>query len=195
MAKEKVSTDEKFQKQDLDLFETLLAIDKKDYGYYDRLSEEQKKKFVPYMMTHWVSTVKSSSDVQGFYVMSTDGAVNKHLFNEHVQRHPKLQWLMFCAASLGAGKQYHQWIPHLKIGVTSLRDNAKISDVIDYFTKIYPKYSSEDIMTISEAYVLEHKKMHFLAKTYPNLKYSDIKTLASVITEADIEKYEKESGN
>ena len=195
MAKAKVSVDEKFDKQDLDLFETLLAIDKKDYSYYDRLTEEQKKKFVPYMMTHWVSTVKSSSDIQGFYVMSTDGAVNKHLFNEYVQRHPKLQWLMFCAASLGAGKQYHQWIPHLKIGVTSLRDNAKISDIIDYFTKIYPKYSSEDIMAISEAYVEEHKKMHFLAKTYPNLKYSDIKTLASIITEEDIQQYEKESGN
>jgi hypothetical protein len=37
--------------------------------------------------------------------------------------------------------------------------------------------------------------MYFLAKIYPNLKYSDIKTLANVITEADIEKYEKESGN
>ena len=195
MAKEKTSVDEKFQKQDLDLFETLLALDKKDYGYYDRLSEEQKKKFVPYMMTHWMSTVKSSPDIQGFYVMSTDGAANKHLFNEHVQRHPKLQWLMFCAASLGAGKQFHQWIPHIKIGVTSLRDNAKVSDIIDYFTKIYPKYNSNEIMEMSEAYVLEHKKMHFLAKTYPNLKYTDIKTLANIITEEDIQKYEKESGN
>jgi hypothetical protein len=102
---------------------------------------------------------------------------------------------MFCAGSLGAGKQYHQWIPHLKIGVTSLRDKVKISDIIDYFTKIYPKYSSDDIMTMSEAYVLEHKKMYFLAKIYPNLKYGDIKILANIITEADIEKYEKESGN
>jgi hypothetical protein len=195
MAKAKTPTEEKFQNQELDLFETLLALDKKDYGYYDRLSEEQKKKFVPYMMTHWMSTVKSSSDIQGFYVMSTDGAANKYLFNEHVQKHPKLQWLMFCAASLGAGKQYHQWIPHIKIGVTSLRDNAKISDIIDYFTKIYPKLSSDDIMSMSEAYIAEHKKMHFLAKTYPNLKYTDIKTLANIITEADIEKYEKESGN
>ena len=195
MAKAKVSVDEKFQNQDLDLFETLAALDKKDYSYYDRLSEEQKKKFVPYMMTHWMSTVKSSSDIQGFYVMSTDGAANKHLFNEYVQRHPKLQWLMFCAASLGAGKQFHQWIPHIKIGVTSLRDNAKISDIIDYFTKIYPKLSSEDIMSMGEAYIEEHRKMHFLAKVYPNLKYSDIKTLANIITEADIEKYEKESGN
>ena len=195
MAKAKVSVDEKFQNQDLDLFETLAALDKKDYSYYDRLSDEQKKKFVPYMMTHWMSTVKSSSDIQGFYVMSTDGAANKHLFNEYVQRHPKLQWLMFCAASLGAGKQFHQWIPHIKIGVTSLRDNAKISDIIDYFTKIYPKLSSEDIMSMGEAYIEEHRKMHFLAKVYPNLKYSDIKTLANIITEADIEKYEKESGN
>lgn len=38
MAKEKLSADEKFTKQDFDLFEALTAIDKKDYAYYDRLS-------------------------------------------------------------------------------------------------------------------------------------------------------------
>jgi len=36
MAKAKVSADEKFEKQDFDLFEALSAIDNKDYGYYDR---------------------------------------------------------------------------------------------------------------------------------------------------------------
>ena len=47
MAKEKVSADEKFQNQDFDLFEALNAIDKKDYNWYQKLSDDQKKKFVP----------------------------------------------------------------------------------------------------------------------------------------------------
>jgi hypothetical protein len=62
MAKEKVATDEKFDKQDFDLFEALSALDKKDYGYYDRLTTEQQKKFVPFMMLHWMSAIKGSSD-------------------------------------------------------------------------------------------------------------------------------------
>ena len=61
MAKEKVSQDEKFENQDFDLFEALAAIDKKDYHWFDNLSEAQQKKFVPYMMLHWVSAVKGKA--------------------------------------------------------------------------------------------------------------------------------------
>ena len=57
MAKEKLSVDEKLEKQDFDLFEAITAIDKKDYGYYDRLTPEQQKKFVPFMMVHWISYI------------------------------------------------------------------------------------------------------------------------------------------
>ena len=48
-----VPTDEKFDKQDLDLFEVLAALDKKDYDFFDRLSPEQQKKFVPFTMIHF----------------------------------------------------------------------------------------------------------------------------------------------
>ena len=50
MARAKTPTDEKFEKQDFNLFESIAAIDKKDYGYYDRLTSEQQRKFVPFMM-------------------------------------------------------------------------------------------------------------------------------------------------
>ena len=72
MAKEKLSADEKFEKIDFDLFEALTAIDKKDYSYYDRLTVEQQKKFIPFMMIHWISAVKANSDIQSYYLQSTD---------------------------------------------------------------------------------------------------------------------------
>ena len=46
----KLAPDEKLEKQDFNLFEAIAAIDKKDYDYYDRLTPEQQKKFVPFMM-------------------------------------------------------------------------------------------------------------------------------------------------
>ena len=85
MAKEKLSKDEKFEKVDFDLFEALSALDKKDYGYYDKLTEEQQKKFVPYMMLMWMSAIKGSSALSGYYVMNTEYAANKYFFNENVR--------------------------------------------------------------------------------------------------------------
>ena len=103
MAKEKVSVDEKFENQDLDLFQVLAALDKKDYGYFDKLSEVQQKKFVPYMMLHWMSAIKASGDLQTYYLRSVDYHANKFIFNEHVQQHPKLVWLMLCLCVFTVG--------------------------------------------------------------------------------------------
>lgn len=193
--KKSTPVDEKFVAQDFDLFDALTAMDKKDYGYYDRLTEEQQKKFVPYMMTHWMSAIKGSGDVQGYYLRSVDYHANKHLFNEYVQKHPKLQWYMLCASSPGLGKQFHQWIPHLGSKVTSLKEPAKTKDIKEYYTKIYPKVDSDDIDEIAKAFVVEHKRKCYLAETYPNLKQSDIEVLSQLVTEEDIKQYEKDRGN
>jgi len=193
--KKTTPTEEKFEGQDFNLFDALLAMDKKDYGYYDRLTEEQQKKFVPYMMTHWMSAIKGSGDVQGYYLRSVDYHANKHLFNEYVQKHPKLQWYMLCASSPGLGKQFHQWIPHLGSKVTSLKEPAKVKEIKEYYTKIYPKVDSDDIDEIAKQFVVEHKRKCYLAETFPNLKQSDIEVLSQLVTDEDIKQYEKDRGN
>ena len=193
--KKSTPTDEKFEAQDFNLFDALAAMDNKDYGYYDRLTEEQQKKFVPYMMTHWMSAIKGSGDVQGYYLRSVDYHANKHLFNEYVQKHPKLQWYMLCASSPGLGKQFHQWIPHLGSKVTSLKEPAKVKEIKEYYTKIYPKADSDSIDEISKQFVIEHKRKCYLAETFPNLKQSDIEVLSQLVTDEDIKQYEKDRGN
>lgn len=193
--KKSTPTDEKFEKQDFDLFKALEALDKKDYSYYDRLTDEQQRKFVPFMMTHWMSQIKSSGELSGYYVMSVNHYANEHLFNENVMKHPKLQWLMLCASSPGLGKQFHQWVPHLSSKVASLKETPKEKEVREYFSKIYPKASEANLYAISEAFVLEHKKKVYLAQQFPNLKHEDIETLANLITDDDIRKYEQDRGN
>lgn len=195
MAKEKVQADEKFENQDFDLFQALIAIDKKDYGYYDRLTVEQQKKFVPFMMLHWVSAVNGGKDIQSYYLQSTDYHANKYLFNENVQKHPKLQWLMLCSASPGVGKQFHQWIPHLKDKVAKLREKPKTKEIKEYYKKIYPRASDSDLTLLSEGYVDEHRKKMYLANKFPTLKFDEIETLSGLITDQDIEDYEKDWGN
>jgi hypothetical protein len=190
-----VPVDEKFQDQDLDLFEVLAALDKKDYGYYDRLSPEQQKKFVPFMMIKWMSAIKGSEGASRYYVMSTNEYANKYLFNEYVQKHPKLQWQMLCAASPGIGKQFHQWIPQIKEKVSLLREPAVQKDIKDYYKKIYPKASDGDITEISKAFVADQKRKMYFAKVFPDMKIEDIEVLSGLVTDEEIEQYEKDRGN
>lgn len=195
MAKEKLSQDEKFEKVDFDLFEALAAIDRKDYSYYDRLSHEQQKKFVPFMMLHWVSAIKGNRDIQSYYLQSTDYHANKYLFNEQVQKHPRLQWLMLCAASPGVGKQFHQYIPHIKDRVSKLKDHAKHKDIKDYYKKIYPRESDSLIDKITDQFVAKHKKKMYLASRFTEMKLDEIELLSDIISDEDIEEYEKSLGN
>lgn len=197
MAKKKQATpkDEKFEKQDFNLFEALAALDKKDYDYYDRLTPEQQKKFVPFMMIHWMSAIKSSGDLARYYVISTNEHANTYLFNESVMKHPKLQWYMLCASSPGLGKQFHQWIPHIKERVSKLREPAKAKDIKEYYKKIYKTASDSDLTMLSEVFVENHKRKMYLAERFPNMKFEDIELLGDIITDEDIDKYEQELGN
>jgi hypothetical protein len=179
LAKVKTPVDEKFEKQDFNLFEAITAIDKKDYGYYDRLTPEQKGK----------------RELSQYYLQSVDYHANTHLFNENVIHHPKLQWLMLCAASPGIGKQYHQWIPHIKAGVSKLKDSAKPKDIKDYYKKIYPKLTAGDLTEIANAFCVQHKRKMYLAEKFPELKFDEVELLSELVTDNEIKEYEKELGN
>lgn len=183
------------QPDDLNLFQILEALDKKDYGYYDRLTAEQQKKFVPYMMLMWMSCVKANSSISRYYAMSVNEYANKHLFNEYIQKHPKLQWLMLCSSSPGIGKQFHQWIPHINSSVSKLKTAPKEKDVREYFKKIYASLDNDELNEITNTWVTEQKRKLYLAELFPTLKLSDIETLNSIITDDDIKDYERNRGN
>jgi hypothetical protein len=193
--KKSTPADEKFEKIDFDLFEAITALDKKDYDYYDRLTTEQKKKFSPYMMLHWMSTIKGNGMLQSYYLQSTNINANKHMLDGNVTDHPKLQWLMLCAASPGMGKQFHQWIPNLSGKISQLKETPKEKDVVEYYTKIYPKASDSDRKALASVFVEAQKTKVYLAKKFPHLKIEDIETLSQIVTDEDIKQYEKDSGN
>jgi hypothetical protein len=190
-----IPADEKLENQDFPLFDALLALDKKDYGYYDRLSEVQQQKFVPFMLIKYLSYIKGSGEIAGYYLRSTDYHANKYFFNENVMKNPKLQWLMLCAASPGLGKQFHPWMPQIKERVSILKEKAVLKDIKDYYTKIYPKADTESITEISKEFVKEQHKKAYLAELYPSMKIADIEILSQTVTDEEIEQYERDRGN
>jgi len=195
MVTKKVQTDEKLTDTDFPLFPALEALDRKDYAWLDKLTDEQRKKFSSFMMTHWMSTIKSNKDLQSYYLQSVNHYANKYLLNETINKHEKLQWLMLCAASPDMGKQFHQWIPHIRQKVSMLEEEAKSKEIKEYYKKIYPKADEEQITSLSEEYLRLQKRKVYLADQFPNMKFTDIETLNEIVSDTDIKLYEKEKGN
>jgi len=132
-------------------------FDRKHRGFYDELTDEERKKFSNYLMIRWGSSVQGSSDLQSFYVISTNQRLNRHFFA--INRHPKLQWLCATTVSPDMGCHEHPWIsPKKKDAGTSesrkalmaLYPNMKMSD-IDLMSRI------NDVKTIRSC-LREHGK-------------------------------------
>ena len=94
----------------LDIRNEMAQFDRKNREFYDSLTEEQKKKFSPYLMIRWGSSVQGSRDLQEFYLISTNQRLNRHFFSINTAQHKKLQWLMATTVSPDMGTQRHQWI-------------------------------------------------------------------------------------
>lgn len=188
------SADEKLENVDFDLFGAIAAIDRKDYGYWDRLTADQQRKFVPYMMLYWVSTIKNSGPVAQYYLRSTDYHANMHMFNERVSAHPQLQWYMLCAASPGMGKQFHSYVSGLSGKVAKLEEIAKAKDAKDHIDRMYPKHREEQRKQLAEDWLKQQHRKVYLAKVYPHLKVDDIDILNGVISDQEIEQYRRDCG-
>lgn len=193
-SKTAAAAEDKFENTEFDLFRALEAIDRKDYDYYSRLTDEQRKRFVPYMMLQWVSSIKGSSDLTAYYVMSTELAANKHCFNEAVYAHPELQWKMLCAASPGMGKQFHSYIPQLSQRIGKLQESVKKKELVDYLKKIYKNDSADDIDSVAESLCSVLNTRVRLAEHCPELKLDDIAVLSQCVSAEDIALYEEENG-
>ena len=93
----------------LNIANEMRCFDRKDRGFYDSLTDEERKKFSNYLMIRWGSSVDGGRELQEFYVIATNERLNKNFFA--INRHPKLQWLTATAVSPGMGTHRHAWIP------------------------------------------------------------------------------------
>ena len=120
----------------------MAAFDRKNREFYDSLTDEEKKKFSPFLMIRYGSTVTGSTDMQAYYLISCNERLNKHFFDINTAQHKKLQWLMATTVSPGMGNQYHQWIAPKKKNT----DNKNIN----FLRNLYPHLKEDDIKLMSE---------------------------------------------
>jgi hypothetical protein len=90
----------------------MAAFDRKDRAYYNKFTDEERKKFSTYLMLRYGASVGGSTDMQAYYLMATNDRVNRNFFD--LGKHPKLQWLLCTSVSPNMGKQNHYWQPTKK---------------------------------------------------------------------------------
>lgn len=118
------------------------ALDRKDRGFYDSLSDEEKKKFSPYLMLRYSASVDGNADMQAWYLMATNERVNKNFFDISTAQHKKFQWLMCTTVGPGLGSQRHYWL-----GAKKSESNNK---AINFLTALYPELKPDDIKLLAE---------------------------------------------
>ena len=88
------------------------AFDRKDRSYYDKFTDEQKKKFSMYLMLRYGASCTGPTELQAYYLMSCNQRLNKHFFD--LNKHTKLQWLLATTVSPNMGNKFHYWLAHKK---------------------------------------------------------------------------------
>ena len=115
------------------LKDIMAALDKKDRGFYSRLTDVQKKAFVPWMMMRYASSAQGRNAAH--YLFMINELVNKNFSD--VSKHPELQWLLMTAA--GSGKV--EFDPYIK-PPNSKKKKDKVSEFV---YSIYPNFKRDDI--------------------------------------------------
>ena len=156
----------------LDLFNQLLpAIDKRDFGFYSRLTDEEKKGFAGVVALRAMSGCPDSDRDMCEYAIQAANEANKDFWNSQLTKHPELQYLILASMGIG-GKIRHEWIK----APNSKKVNTKITDVL---RRYYPSISNDEMqlfIDINDAdSLLEIGKMLGLQKDEMNEYKKEIK--------------------
>ena len=108
-------------------------FDRKNRAFYDSLTEEEQRKFSPYLMVRWGSAVTGSRELQEFYVIATNERFNKHFFSINTARHKKLQWLMATTVSPDFGTQKHIWIAPKKRESGASAKRRQLAEIFPHY--------------------------------------------------------------
>jgi hypothetical protein len=119
----------------------MAQLDLKNRGFYDELTDEERKKFSTFLMLRYGSSCTSGPvELQKYYVQSCNEQMNKHFFS--LGKHPKLQWLMATTVSPGMGKQRHEWL--------AFKGKASKDKRANLLGQIYPHAKMADLEILSK---------------------------------------------
>lgn len=130
----------------LDMFAALAAIDTKQTTFYDQLSDEEKKGYVPSVTARWMSGVNDPQQV-----MIINEFLNPYLFS--LYKHPELLWQLSTVCSSGRKRRY-QWMKAPSNALTGKTHSVRL--IMEYFrytseqaNEALPLLAKEDILAMA----------------------------------------------
>lgn len=88
-------------KPKLDIFEVLRQINNKNYNYYDKLSDQEKKLFQPFLVYQWLTSTDNGMQLS---ILNHIGSMVYELSN-----FPNLLYKLFCVSSRSQNTRY-SWL-------------------------------------------------------------------------------------
>lgn len=123
----------------LDIKRELNAVDLKNYNFYDRLSDEEKKAFAPFILMRYTSNVQGDKDIQEWFLEMTNEMVNKHHWTLS-KSHKPLLWKLFAATGAGVSC-YHPYIAAGK--------KEKIDKIEKLLAELHPAKKIDEIKLLA----------------------------------------------
>lgn len=117
-------------------------FDSKNREFYDQLDDQERKKFSPFLMIRWGSSLQGSYDLEAYYLISTNERLNKQFFDISA-KHKKFQWLLATTVSPGMGTFTHRWIAPVK----KASANSKTEK---FLLALYPHMKTDELKLMAQ---------------------------------------------
>ena len=121
------------------------AVNRKDRDWWERLSDEQRKKFSSWLYSRYMSIVRHSNpDMHRYYVLSANKELNRDL-SKLTKNHAKLIYLLMTTMANDFTRADHQYIPPMKKNKADKKTNNKIR----VLSELHPGSKDSDIETLA----------------------------------------------
>ena len=124
----------------LDIKRELNAVDQKNYEFYDKLTDEERKAFSPYILMRYTASVQGDRDTQEWFLERTNEMVNKNHWDLS-KNHKALLWKLFAATGAGVNC-YH---PYLAAG-----KKEKANKIEKLLVDLYPAMKMNEIKMLAK---------------------------------------------
>jgi hypothetical protein len=150
----------------LSIANEMAQFDSKNRDFYDDLTEEERKKFSPFLMIRYGATVKGTADLEAYYLISCNERLNRNFFDVNSTQHKKLQWLLATTVSPGMGRQFHQWISPKKKDTS----NNKVEKLL---RELYPHARDDEIKLLAEINTRDDLRQHLKSQGWDDRRIKE----------------------
>ena len=137
----------------LDIFQLLGDIDKKNYGLWDKLTDDQKKEFTALVTMRWMAGTTDQRQI-----IFLNEIVNMAVFN--LPEHKELLFKLLMVCSSGSAKRYN-WVNYK---LSSGKKNKKAVQLVAEHYGFSLKEAEDSVQLFTPQEIMELGEMHGLQK-------------------------------